>query len=83
MKSYKDRLSLTSHNLLARTYICAAKLATWGVAPDFKQRRIKSYKDQEHSLTVEKVPHFVIPSLITDEQPGECLGTGPLYNHRT
>ncbi len=27
-------LSLTSHNLLARTYICVAELATWGVCPD-------------------------------------------------
>ncbi len=28
-------LSLTSRNLLAQTYICAAELATWGVGPDF------------------------------------------------
>ncbi len=27
-------LSFTSHNLLARTYICAAKPANWGVGPD-------------------------------------------------
>ncbi len=29
-------LSLTSRNLLARTYICAAELATWGVGLDVK-----------------------------------------------
>ncbi len=27
-------LSLTSRNLLARTYICTAELVTWGVGPD-------------------------------------------------
>ncbi len=30
-------LSLTSRNLLAWTYICAAELATWGVGPNINE----------------------------------------------
>ncbi len=46
--------------LLVQTYICAAKLATWGVGPDVKKGKQKEKKERGGKKTEKNQPGVLV-----------------------